>query len=109
MKTIKHPFADSVDSAVKNDLPMLAAISFSGETAIVAPSESVCCHEELLGEFGVGAKSFFLLRFNSRTADWSFDCPDEYKYISQRSEQLAEYYKDGARIIPEFLVMFGYF
>lgn len=109
MRIIKYPTAESVDSAVKYDAQLIAAVSYSGETAVVAPAEAVFDHRELLEEFGVGVQSFFCIRFGSKTADWVFECPNEYKYLNQRNEQVSEYYRDGLRIIPEFLMMFGYF
>ncbi len=109
MKIIKHPGAESVDSAVRNDAGLVALVSFSGETAITAPSELITDHKELIDNYGLSPDGFFRLRFNSMTAQWSFDCPQDYKFIGERSERLAEYYRDGLRIIPEFLVMLGYF
>ncbi|MBE6864572.1 MAG: hypothetical protein E7495_08470 [Ruminococcus flavefaciens] len=112
MNIIKFPDAEKVNNAVAEDRPLIAAIESGGATAVVCPAEELPDHRILLescGFFGEYAESFFRIRFNSNSADWEFDCPPHYNDIPDLSARLSGYYSDGLRIIPEFLVMFGYF
>lgn len=110
MNIIKYPSDEAVNEAVKNDSRLLGAVSLDGETAYVGTADSAGDHIALLEAFGVERLSgFFRLSFDSVTADWTFSCPWKYKGIEDNKARLSTYYRDGLSMIPEFLVMFGYF
>ena len=52
MHIIKYPSAEAVDNAMKNDEPMLAAISFDGKTAVMSPVDDAGEHHILLAQTG---------------------------------------------------------
>ncbi|MBR6968216.1 MAG: hypothetical protein IKH78_06740 [Ruminococcus sp.] len=110
MNIIKYPSEAAFDEAMKSDSRFLGAVSLDGSTAYVAAADTAGDHVALLEAFGEESPSgFFRLSFDSITAEWTFSCPRSYKGIARDSERMGEYYRDGLRIIPEFLVMLGYF
>lgn len=110
MNIIKYPSDEAVNEAVKNDSPFLAAVSLDGSTAYVGTAEAAGDHIALLEAFDeYSPTGFFRLSFNSLTAEWTFSCPRNYKGIADDSKRIDAYYRDGLRVLPEFLVMFGYF
>jgi hypothetical protein len=110
MNIIKYPSDEAVNEAVKNDGKFLAAVSLDGSLAYVGSADDAGDHIALLESFGEESPSgFFRLSFDSLTADWTFSCPRSYKGIAEEKERMGAYYRDGLRILPEFLVMFGYF
>lgn len=110
MNIIKYPSDEAVNEAVKNDSRFLAAVSLDGSMAYVGAADDAGDHIALLESFGVESPSgFFRLSFDSLTADWTFSCPRSYNGITEEKERMGAYYRDGLRILPEFLVMFGYF
>ena len=110
MNIIKYPCDEAVDDAIKDDCQLLGAVSHDGEAAYVGVAEEIGDHIALLEAVDEERPSvFFRLRFNSSTAEWTFSCPKSYNGISQNEERVSAYYRDGLRLIPEFLVMLGYF
>ena len=110
MNIIKYPSDGAFDEAMKADSRFLGAVSLDGSTAYVAAAETIGDHVALLEAVGEEIPSgFFRLSFDSLTADWTFSCPRSYKGITEEKERMGAYYRDGLRILPEFLVMFGYF
>ena len=110
MNIIKYPSDEAFDEAMKNDSRFLGAVSLDGSTAYVAAADTAGDHVALLEALGEESPSgFFRLRFDSITAEWTFSCPRSYKGIAQDKERMGAYYRDGLRLIPEFLVMLGYF
>ena len=112
MDIIKYPSADAINEAVRTDAPLIAAVSYDGGTALVAPAEEAGEHSILLmlcGQQDLNVENYFRIHFNSNTADWNFFCPPKYKNIPDEKMRMSAYYNDGLRMIPEFLVMFGYF
>ena len=110
MNIIKYPSDEAVNEAVKNDSRFLAAVSFDGAKAYVGAADDAGDHIALLEAFDeFSPAGFFRLSFDSLTAEWIFSCPRNYKGISAERERIDAYYRDGLRMIPEFLVMFGYF
>ena len=110
MEIIKFPDPQTVNDAVRDDRPLIAAIAFDGSKSVVVPEAYFGSYELLAASAGIrGNGAYFMLSFNSRSADWSFDCPEQYAYIFDPDERTAAYYRDGLSLIPEFLMMFGYF
>lgn len=110
MNIIKYPSDEAVNEAVKNDSRFIAAVSLDGSSAYVGALDDAGDHIALLEAFGEeNPSAFFRVSFDSLTAEWTFSCPKKYKGIEQDTQRMAEYYRDGLRVLPEFLVMFGYF
>ena len=110
MNIIKYPSDEAFDETMKSDSRLLGAVSLDGTTAYVGVAETVGDHIALLEAVGEESSSgFFRLSFDSITAEWTFSCPKSYKGIAQDNDRMGAYYRDGLRIIPEFLVMLGYF
>lgn len=110
MEILKLPDTETVHEAVRADRPLMAAIGFDGSKAAVVPSAYFGSYELLAASAGIrGDGAYFMLSFNSQSADWSFKCPEQYAYIYDPDERTAAYYRDGLSLIPEFLMMFGYF
>ena len=110
MNIIKYPSDEAINEAVTADSRFLAAVSLDGSNAYVGVADTVGDHIALLEAFDeYSPAGFFRLSFNSLTAEWTFSCPKNYKGIADDSQRIDAYYRDGLRVIPEFLVMFGYF
>lgn len=110
MEILKLPDPETVNDAVRADSPLVAAIAFDGSRAAVIPAAYFGGYELFALSAGIrGEGAYFKLAFNSHTADWSFDCPEHYAYIYEPEERTAAYYRDGLSMIPEFLMMLGYF
>ena len=110
MNILKYPSDEAFDEAMKADSRFLGAVSLDGSTAYAAAAETAGDHIALLEEVGEENPSgFFRLSFDSITAEWTFSCPKSYRGIADDKERMGAYYRDGLRLIPEFLVMLGYF
>ena len=110
MNIIKYPSDEAINEAVTADSKFLGAVSLDGETANVGTVDAAGDHIALLEAFDeYSPAGFFRLSFDSLTAEWTFSCPRNYKGITDDKERIDAYYRDGLRVIPEFLVMFGYF
>ncbi len=111
MKIIKHPDAESVNAAIKSDEPLIAVISFDGKTSVIAPIDESPEHNILLMQNGfkdTDTDSFFRIVFDKSGADWTFVCPADYKDISFKDRRITAFYRDGMRIISDFLLEVGY-
>ena len=105
MDIIRHPSAAEVNAAVAADMPLIAAVSSDGTIAYVAAQNTAKSHSAMLMQEGIfDLDNYYCLRFDSKKADWDFSCPH-----GSDVERISAYYRSGLRIIPEFLVMFGYF
>ena len=85
MQLIKYPSPQEVDAAMAQNEPMLAAISFDGETAILSQIDEGVEHHILLMKAGfrdTDIDQFFRIVFDRDGADWTFVCPPEYKGTS---------------------------
>jgi len=110
MNIIKYPSDEAINEAVTENSRFLAAVSLDGEKAYVGTADAAGDHIALLEAFDEYSPSgFFRLSFDNVTAEWTFSCPRSYKGMTDEKERMGAYYRDGLRIIPEFLVMFGYF
>ncbi|MBQ8297442.1 MAG: hypothetical protein IJX77_06630 [Ruminococcus sp.] len=111
MKIIKHPSAEAVDNAVKNDEPLLAAVSFDGTTAVVSHIDEAVEHHILLMKAGykdTDIDKFFRIVLDKSGADWTFVCPPDYKNIPYRDKRIKAFHKDGFNVITDFLHEMGY-
>lgn len=111
MEIIKYPSNEEVNAAMRKNEPLLAVISFDGETAIVSQIDDAVEHHILLmkaGFKGTDIDKFFRIIFDRDGADWTFVCPPDYKNIKYRSKRIENFYKDGFAVISEFLNNIGY-
>ncbi|MDR0984015.1 MAG: hypothetical protein LBL93_03275 [Ruminococcus sp.] len=102
----------SVDDAMKTDDPLIALIAFDKKIAIIKHCYEEIDNKILLQRYNVKAAdtdNFFRILFNKDSADWAFNCPLDYKNITEEIRRVTVYYKDGLRIIAEFLSEIGYF
>ncbi len=112
MDIIRFPDPGAVNETVAEDRKLIASVLCSGEAAAVCPADEISDHSLLLascGIFGTQARECFRVRFDSSFAEWEFDCPAAYQGESDRQAALGSFYRDGLRIIPEFLTLMGYF
>ena len=111
MDIIKYPSADAVQAAVSKDEPLLAVISFDGSTAVMSPSDDAVEHHILLRQAGMkdtDIDKYFRIVFDRDGADWTFDCPPDYKDIPLKGNRTEAFYKDGFAVISDFLHSIGY-
>ena len=111
MNIIKYPSEESVNKAIADDEPMLAAISFDGKTAILSQIDEAMEHHILLMKAGykdTDIDKFFQIDLDKSGADWTFVCPPDYKNIPFKDKRIEAFYKDGFAVISDFLHSIGY-
>ena len=111
MNIIKYPSDQDVDTAMQQDEPMLAAISFDGKTAIIGQLDEAVEHHILLSKAGYTSTDidkYFRIVFDRSGADWTFVCPPDYKGIPFKDRRIEAFYKDGFVQISDFLHSIGY-
>jgi len=111
MKIIKYPSEEDVNKAVTADEPLLAVISFDGNTAVISQIDEAVEHHILLMKAGykdTDIDKFFWIVFDKSGADWTFICPPDYKNIPFKDKRIEAFYKDGFSIISYFLHSIGY-
>lgn len=111
MNIIKYPSEKDVEQAMQSDEPMLALISFDGETAVISQIDEAVEHHILLMKAGFKSTDidkFFRIVLDRDGAGWTFVCPLDYRGIKYRSKRIKAFYKDGFSAISEFLKNIGY-
>lgn len=111
MNIIKYPSEQEVNNTMAHNEPMLAVISFDGETAIISHIDNAMEHHILLMKAGfkdTDIDKFFRIIFDKDGADWTFICPPDYKGISFKDRRIEHFYKDGFSVISDFLHEIGY-
>jgi len=106
MEISKYPSEAAVDAAICDNEPLLAIIAFDGKTAYVSHVADAVEHHILLtntGHNSADIDKFFRIAFDKDIADWTFICPPNYKNISDKQSQMANFYKDGFAAISNFL------
>ena len=101
----------SVETAVKNNEPLMAVISFDSERAYVCHLDEGVEHHILLMKAGQPATDivkYFRIVFDRDGADWIFVCPPDYKGIPYSDKRIKQFYRDGIGAISEFLSELGY-
>lgn len=111
MNIIKYPSEESVNKAIADDEPLLAAISFDGKTAVISHIDEAMEHHILLMKAGykdTDIDKFFRIVLDKSGADWTFVCPPDYKNITFKDKRIEAFYKDGFAVISDFLHSIGY-
>ena len=106
MKYTYVPSEERVREAMQQDEPMLAAITFDGEQAILSPIDDSMEHHIMLmnaGKKSTDIDQYFRIVFDRSGADWTFVCPPDYKGIPWKDKRIERFYKDGFAVISEFL------
>ena len=111
MKYTYVPSEERVREAMQQDEPMLAAITFDGEQAILSPIDDSMEHHIMLmnaGKKSTDIDQYFRIVFDRSGADWTFVCPPDYNGIPWKDKRIERFYKDGFAVISEFLHSVGY-
>ena len=111
MNIIKSPSEEAVNKAMAADEPLLALISFDGQTAIMSQIDEAVEHHILLMKSGfkdTDIDKFFRIVLDKDGADWTFVCPPDYKGIQYKDKRIEAFYKDGFAVISDFLHSIGY-
>ena len=111
MNIIKYPSEESVNKAIADDEPLLAAISFDGKTAVLSQIDEAMKHHILLMKAGykdTDIDKFFRIVLDKSGADWTFVFPPDYKNITFKDKRIEAFYKDGFAVISDFLHSIGY-
>jgi hypothetical protein len=111
MNIIKYPSEEAVAKAMTADEPLLALISFDGQTAIMSQIDEAMEHHILLMNAGfkdTDIDKFFRIVLDRSGADWTFICPPDYKNIPFKDKRIEAFYKDGFAVISGFLHSIGY-
>ena len=111
MNIIKYPSEEAVNKAMAANEPLLALISFDGETAIMSQIDEAMEHHILLANAGfkdTDIDKFFRIVLDRSGADWTFICPPDYKNIQYKDKRIEAFYKDGFSVISNFLHSIGY-
>lgn len=111
MQLIKYPSSEAVSAAIALDEPLLVLISFDSENVIVGPLDEAVEHHILLDKVGShysDIDKYFKIVLDQDGADWTFVCPPDYKNIPDKTRRIAEFYKDGFRVIPQAMQALGY-
>ncbi len=112
MKLIYYPSKEEVERYYGTDETMMMLVAFDGESAVVAPSVETFEHHTLLAQVEIRETEidkYFRIVFDNTAADWTFVCPSNYRGISDKQKRIAEFYKDGFRLISQALAEIGYF
>lgn len=108
----KYPDDATVDGYIAKKEPLLIAISFDGETALMAHLDDSFEHHILLGHFDIKQSHidrYFRIVVDDESADWTFVCPPDYKGIPDRKRRITAFYNDGITAISKVLSDIGYF
>ena len=111
MHIIKYPSEEEVNKAITADEPLLAVISFDGQTAVMSQIDEAVEHNILLMKNGykdTDIDKFFRIVLDKSGADWTFICPPDYKNIQFKDKRIESFYKDGFAVISDFLHSIGY-
>lgn len=106
MHIIKYPSEEEVNKAITADEPLLAVISFDGQTAVMSQIDDAVEHNILLMKNGykdTDIDKFFRIVLDKSGADYTFVCPPDYK-----DKRIESFYKDGFAVISDFLHSIGY-
>lgn len=106
-----YPSKERVKDAIRNDEPMLAAISFDAKSAVISPVDDSMEHHIMLmniGKSSTDIDKYFRIVFDRSGADWTFVCPTDYKGIAVKNKRIEYFYKDGFAVISEFMHSVGY-
>ncbi len=109
--TTYYPSETAVKDAIAIKDPLLLCVSFDGTETIISPIDASVEHHILLANVGRSQSDidkYFRVVLDDSGADWTFVCPQDYKGITDRTRRIAEFYKDGFRVISSALEQIGF-
>lgn len=112
MNYLKFPDEATIDSCLAKKEPLLIAISFDGETALISHMDDSFEHHILLAHFGIKQTDidrYFRIVVDEGKAEWTFVCPPDYCGIKERQRRITRFYNDGMQLISRVLADIGYF
>lgn len=110
-KIVCYPDEGTVKKDIALKEPLLMCVSFDGSEIIISPIDASVEHHILLANVGHSQSDidkYFRVVLDDSGADWTFVCPQDYKGITDRTRRIAEFYKDGFRIISQALEKIGF-
>ncbi len=108
----KYPDEKTLNEHIEKKEPLLIAISFDGETVLIAHLDDSFEHHILLAHFGINQTDidkYFRIVVDNDSAEWTFVCPPDYKEINDRKRRITQFYNDGITAISRVLSDIGYF
>ena len=111
METRYYPDKESVDTAMRNDDPLLMLVSFDSSVMLLANIDDSLEHHILLKQCGFAEADldkFFRIVLNRQGADWTFVCPARYRNIADRNRRIEAFNNDGIDIISRAVKQAGY-
>lgn len=108
----KYPDDKTVDEAIAKKEPLIIAISFDEETALMSWLDDSFEHHILLQHFGINPThidKYWRIVVDDETAEWTFVCPHDYKNIKDRQKRITAFYNDGITAISKVISDLGYF
>ena len=108
----KSPDDKTVDEAVAKKEPLIIAISFDEETALMSWLDDSFEHHILLQHFGVNPTEidkYWRIVVDNETAEWTFVCPQDYRNIKDWQKRITAFYNDGITAISKVISDLGYF
>ena len=93
-----------------NSEPLMAVIAHDGSHAVVSLLDEGCDHHILLAKSldKYNIDEYCRIIFDNEGADWTFVCPPDYKNITNKEKRISQFFKDGDKVIGEFLKTIGY-
>lgn len=108
----KYPDDKTVDEAAAKKEPLIIAISFDEETALMSWLDDSFEHHILLQHFDIPAADidkYWRIVVDGETAEWTFVCPQDYKNIKDRQKRITAFYNNGITAISRVISDLGYF
>ena len=108
----KYPDDKAVDEAIAKKEPLIIAISFDEETALMSWLDDSVEHHILLQHFDIDPRDidkYWRIVVDNETAEWTFVCPRDYKDIADRQKRITAFYNDGITAISKVISDLGYF
>ena len=112
MEFIYYPSKEAVEAVYGTDEILMMLVAFDGSKAVLGLNDEAYEHHIMLAQVGIRETEidkYFRIVFDNTAADWTFVCPSGYKGITDKQKRIAEFYKDGFRLISEALAEIGYF
>lgn len=112
MEIIYYPSQAEVEAVYGTDELLMMLVAFDGSRAVLGLNSEAYEHHIMLANVGIRETEidrYFRIVFDDTAADWTFVCPASYRGITDKQKRIAEFYKDGFRIISEALAQIGYF
>ena len=108
----KYPDDQTVDNAIAKKEPLIIAIAFDEETALMSWLDDSFEHHILLQHFEINPRDidkYWRIVVDDESAEWTFVCPHDYRGINDRKRRITAFYNDGIAAISKVISDLGYF